>query len=103
MILFDATGGACAIAGEGTALLCRLMSLLPLRKGLLLPAPAVEWDMDVLEVGMVALLLAGVAAFLGKDSWSGFCGAVTENGFGATVSAIRVGLSGIAGIGWGAR
>lgn len=103
MILFDATGGACAIAGEGTALLCRLMSLLPLRKGLLLPAPAVEWDMDVLEIGMVALLLAVVAALLVKGSWFGFCGAVAENEFEAAVSAIRVVLSGIAGIGWGAR
>ncbi len=103
MIPFDATGGACATAGEGTALLCRLMSLLPLRKGLLLPAPPVELNTDTLEIGMVALLLAGVAALLAKGPWFGFCGDVAKNEVEAFVSPASVALSGMLGIGWGAR
>ncbi len=99
ILLFDATGGACVTAGEETTLLWRLMSLLPLRKGLLLPAPAVGLDADILEMGMVALLLAGVAAVLAKGSWFGFCGDVARNDCEAAVSPTWVALSGIVGIG----
>jgi hypothetical protein len=67
MILCDA-GAGCAMAGEVTVLLCRLVSLLPARKGFLLPAPAVELEINVVEMGIVALLLAGTITLLVKKS-----------------------------------
>jgi hypothetical protein len=102
MVLFG-TGGGCVMAGEVTALLCLLVSLLPVRKGLRLPAPAVEVERDDVETGMVTLLLAGAGTLLAKKSGFGVCWEAAESGFEASVSADGVGSSGIVGIGCGAR
>jgi hypothetical protein len=102
MVLFG-TGGGCVIAGEVTALLCLLVSLLPVRKGLRLPAPAVEVERDDVETGMVTLLLAGAGMLLAKKSEFGGCCEVAKRGFEAGVSAEEVASSGMVGIGCGAR
>ena len=102
MILFDAAN-ACPAPAEETVLFCLLISLLPLRKGFLVPVPAVELRFDIDEVGMVTLLLAGAMALLrGKSELDGWCEAAESASKGG-VWAEGLGSSGIVGMGCGAR
>ena len=87
-----------------TALLCRLgVLLLPPRNGFVLPAAPVSLEKEAVEMGMVVLLLAGVAALLAMVSELDICCGVDEGKLDGVVPPNGLESSRMVGIGWGAR